>query len=35
MSAEKTPIAPASNFIRAIIDRDLAENKYASQKMGR
>jgi glutaminyl-tRNA synthetase len=32
MSAEKTPIAPASNFIRGIIDRDLAENKYASKK---
>ncbi len=32
MSAEKTPIAPASNFIRGIIDRDLAENKYAAKK---
>ena len=32
MSAEKTPIPPASNFIRGIIDRDLAENKYVSKK---
>jgi glutaminyl-tRNA synthetase len=32
MSAEKTPIAPASNFIRGIIDRDLAESKYAAKK---
>jgi glutaminyl-tRNA synthetase len=32
MSSEKTPIAPASNFIRGIIDRDLAENKYAAKK---
>ena len=32
MSAEKTPIAPASNFIRGIIDRDLSENKYATKK---
>jgi len=31
MSAEKTPIAPASNFIRGIIDRDLAENKFATK----
>ena len=30
--SEKTPIAPASNFIRGIIDRDLTENKYASKK---
>ncbi|MDX1914977.1 MAG: glutamine--tRNA ligase/YqeY domain fusion protein [Methylophilus sp.] len=32
MSAEKEPIAPASNFIRGIIDRDLAENKYVTKK---
>ena len=32
MSAEKTPIPPASNFIRGIIDRDLAENKFAKKK---
>ena len=30
--SEKTPLAPASNFIRGIIDRDLAENKYANKK---
>ena len=36
MSAEKTPYSqPGSNFIRGIIDRDLAENKFASKKMGR
>ncbi|MGQ0442494.1 MAG: glutamine--tRNA ligase/YqeY domain fusion protein [Methylophilaceae bacterium] len=32
MLAEKTPIAPAPNFIRGIIDRDLAENKFATKK---
>ncbi len=32
MSQEKTPIAPASNFIRGIIEADLAENKFASKK---
>jgi glutaminyl-tRNA synthetase len=32
MSAEKTPIAPASNFIRGIVDRDLANHSYASRK---
>lgn len=32
MSAEKNPIPVASNFIRAIIERDLADNKYASKK---
>lgn len=32
MSAEKEPIAPASNFIRGIIDRDLSENKFATKK---
>ncbi|MGB7815850.1 MAG: glutamine--tRNA ligase/YqeY domain fusion protein [Methylotenera sp.] len=31
MSSEKTPIPPASNFIRGIIDRDLAENKFANK----
>jgi glutaminyl-tRNA synthetase len=31
MSAEKPVIPPASNFIRGIIDRDLAENKYANK----
>ena len=30
--SEKENIAPASNFIRGIIDRDLAENKYVSKK---
>jgi len=32
MSAEKTPIPPASNFIRGIIDRDLAENKFGNKR---
>ncbi len=32
MSAEKTPIPPASNFIRGIIDRDLANNTYATRQ---
>lgn len=32
MSAEKTPIPPASNFIRAIVEHDLADNKFASKK---
>ncbi len=32
MSAEKTPIPPASNFIRAIVEHDLADNKYARKK---
>lgn len=32
MSAEKTPTPPASNFIRGIIDRDLASNTYATRK---
>lgn len=30
--SEKEPIAPASNFIRAIIEKDLDQNKYASKK---
>jgi glutaminyl-tRNA synthetase len=32
MAQEKTPIPAGSNFIRGIIDRDLAENKYATKK---
>lgn len=32
MSTEKEPIPAASNFIRAIIDKDLAEHKYATKK---
>lgn len=32
MSAEKSPTPPASNFIRGIIDRDLASNTYATRK---
>ena len=32
MSSEKTPIAPASNFIRGIIDRDLAQGTNASRR---
>ncbi len=35
MSQEKTPVAPASNFLRGIIDRDLAANTYASRHWGR
>ena len=31
MSSEKTPTPPASNFIRGIVDRDLAENKFANK----
>ena len=31
MSSEKTPIAPASNFIRSIIDRDIAQGTNASR----
>jgi len=30
--SEKAPIPAASNFIRGIIDRDLAENKFAAKK---
>lgn len=30
--SEKEPIPAASNFIRGIIDRDLAENKFATKK---
>jgi glutaminyl-tRNA synthetase len=32
MSSEKTPIPAASNFIRAIIEKDLALSKYATKK---
>lgn len=32
MAQEKTPIPAGTNFIRGIIDRDLAENKYATKK---
>jgi len=32
MSSEKTPIPAASNFIRAIIEKDLSQNKYATKK---
>ncbi len=32
MSAEKTPIALGSNFIRAIVEHDLAVNKFANKK---
>jgi glutaminyl-tRNA synthetase len=32
MSSEKTPIAPATNFIRGIIDRDLAQGTNASRR---
>jgi glutaminyl-tRNA synthetase len=31
MSSEKEPIAPASNFIRGIIDRDLSAQKFESK----
>lgn len=32
MSTQKEPIPAASNFIRAIVDRDLTEEKYAEKK---
>jgi glutaminyl-tRNA synthetase len=32
MSSEKTPIPLGSNFIRAIVDKDLEQNVYASRK---
>ena len=32
MSSEKTPIPAASNFIRAIIEKDLSQSKYATKK---
>lgn len=32
MSAEKTPLPLGSNFIRAIVEHDLADNKYATKK---
>jgi glutaminyl-tRNA synthetase len=31
MSADKTPIAPASNFIRNIVERDIEQGTYASR----
>src|SRR5450830_1055212 len=31
MSADKTPIAPASNFIRNIVERDLEHGTYANR----
>jgi len=34
MTAEKTPVAPASNFIRGIIERDLAQGTNASRRWG-
>src|SRR5665647_1436615 len=32
MSSEKTPVAPASNFIRHIIERDIEQGAYASRR---
>lgn len=32
MSSEKTPLPLASNFIRAIIEKDLAQDKFATKK---
>ncbi|MDP3743717.1 MAG: glutamine--tRNA ligase/YqeY domain fusion protein [Methylotenera sp.] len=32
MSSEKTPIPLASNFIRAIIEKDLSQDKYTTKK---
>jgi len=32
MSSEKTPVPAASNFIRAIIEKDLAQDKFATRK---
>ncbi|CAN4269171.1 GlnS Glutamyl- and glutaminyl-tRNA synthetases [Methylophilaceae bacterium] len=32
MSSEKTPISLGSNFIRAIVEHDLADKKYATKK---
>ncbi|HEY7986257.1 MAG TPA: glutamate--tRNA ligase family protein, partial [Methylophilaceae bacterium] len=34
MSSEKAPVAPASNFLRGIIDRDLAQGVYATRRWG-
>ncbi|MEO8419328.1 MAG: glutamine--tRNA ligase, partial [Methylophilaceae bacterium] len=31
MSSEKTPAAPASNFIRNVIERDIEQGTYASR----
>ena len=32
MSAEKEPIPLASNFIRAIVEKDLEQHKFAAKK---
>jgi len=32
MSADKTPVAPASNFIRHIVERDIEQGTYASRQ---
>lgn len=34
MSAEKTPIAAASNFIRAIVEKDIEQGVYSSRQWG-
>ncbi len=34
MSSDKAPIASATNFLRGIIDRDLAQGVYASRRWG-
>jgi glutaminyl-tRNA synthetase len=34
MSAEKTPIPAASNFIRAIVEKDIAQGVYSSRQWG-
>ena len=33
--SEKTPVLPASNFIRNIVERDLEQGTYASRRWGR
>jgi glutaminyl-tRNA synthetase len=35
MSEQKTPSAPASNFLRQIVERDLAQGTYASRRWAR
>ena len=32
MSAEKTPVAPAANFIRNIVERDIEQGTYKARK---
>ena len=32
MSAEKTPVAPAANFIRNIVERDIEQGTYKTRK---